>query len=70
MVKGSTRRNESESSMESIPYPLIEDEESEKETSMISENTEQTPGEFIGKNKKNLARSENPEQQAPLATSG
>ena len=31
--------------MESISYIFIEDEELEKETSMTSENTEQTPGE-------------------------
>ena len=35
---------------------------------MTSENTEQTPGENIEENNTNLTRSENPEQQAPLAT--
>ena len=35
---------------------------------MTSENTEQTPGENIEENNKNLTRSENPEQQTPLAT--
>ena len=36
---------------------------------MTSENTEQTAGENIEENKKNLGSSENPEQQAVLATS-
>ena len=48
--------------MKSIQYPLIEDEKTEKETYMISENTEKTLGENIEENKKNLAKSENPEQ--------
>ena len=56
--------------MESIPCLLTENEEPGKETSMASKNTKQTPGENNDKNKKNLARSENPEQQAPLAASG
>ena len=37
---------------------------------MTRENTEQTPGENIEVNKKNLARPRNPKQQAPLANSG
>ena len=36
---------------------------------MTSDNTEQTPGENTEENKKNLARSQNPRQQAPLTTS-
>ena len=70
MAKGRTRRHERESSMESISYLLTEDEGPEKETSMASENTGRTLGESIEKNKTNLVRSENPEQQALLATSG
>ena len=69
MSKGRKKIHVRESFMESIPYPPIEYEKPEKEASMISENTEQTLGENIEKNKKNLARSGTPEQQAFLANS-
>ena len=37
--------------MEYNPYPLIEDEEPEKESSLTSHNSEQTPGENIEEKK-------------------
>ena len=52
MAKGLKRRHQREKSIDSIIYPLIDDEEPEKETSMISENTKQTPGKNIEKKKK------------------
>lgn len=42
MMKIYKRSHERESSMESIPYPFMEDKELEKEYSMTSDNTEQT----------------------------
>ena len=54
------------SSMESISYSLIEDEDPENKISIISENTEKASYINIAEIKINLARPENREQKAPL----
>lgn len=55
MAKGLKRTHQRKKSVDSIIYPLIDDEEPEKETPMISENTKQTPGKNTEKKKKKFS---------------